>query len=104
MTEREKVQNDALNIAIGKNRCGLGISMGVGKTLIGLNYIDYLQGVNIRKQRVLVVAPKLSIFDSWKNDAEKFNINIEDVEFTTYLSLHKKDPNDYVCYILINLF
>lgn len=100
MTEREKVQNDALNIAIGKNRCGLGISMGVGKTLIGLNYIDYLQGVNIGKQRVLVVAPKLSIFDSWKNDAEKFNINIEDVEFTTYLSLHKKDPKDYDVVIL----
>ncbi|MFO0453035.1 MAG: DEAD/DEAH box helicase, partial [Pseudomonadota bacterium] len=100
MTEREKVQNDALNIAIGKNRCGLGISMGVGKTLIGLNYIDYLQKTNIEKQKVLVVAPKLSIFDSWKNDAEKFNIDIEDLEFTTYLSLNKKNPKDYDAIVL----
>ncbi|NBX98518.1 hypothetical protein EBQ81_06720, partial [bacterium] len=94
MTKREQVQQDALDIAIKHKRCGMGISMGVGKTLIGLRYLDYYRGLD-KKVRVLIVAPKLSIFDSWKSDAEKFNIDINNVEFTTYLSLHKKDPSDY---------
>jgi superfamily II DNA or RNA helicase len=49
---------------------------------------------------VLVVAPKLSIFDSWKNDAEKFNIDISNIKFTTYLSLNKEDPFQYDVIIL----
>jgi hypothetical protein len=74
--------------------------MGVGKTLIGLNYIDHLQGKNMGKLRVLVLAPKLSIFDSWKDDAVKFNIDITNIEFTTYLSLHKKNPSNYDVIVL----
>jgi superfamily II DNA or RNA helicase len=62
MTKREQVQKDALDIAVKHKRCGLGISMGVGKTLIGLKYIEHHQGLN-KKVRVLIVAPKLSIFD-----------------------------------------
>lgn len=100
MNKREQIQKDALTVALNNKRCGLGISMGVGKTLIGLNYIHSLTGVNTRKLRVLVVAPKLSIFDSWKDDASKFNINIEGVDFTTYLSLNKHNPQDYDVLVL----
>ena len=100
MSKRDQIQKDALTIALNNKRCGLGISMGVGKTLIGLNYIDHLQGKNMGKLRVLVVAPKLSIFDSWKNDAEKFNIDIENIEFTTYLSLSKYNPQEFDIVIL----
>jgi len=99
MTKREQVQQDALDIAFKHKRCGLGISMGVGKTLIGLKYIDHFEGL-IKKARVLIVAPKLSIFDSWKSDAEKFNIDISNVEFTTYLSLNKKTATDYDLLVL----
>jgi len=99
MTKREQVQKDALDIALNHKRCGLGISMGVGKTLIGLRYIDHCRGLE-KKVRVLVVAPKLSIFDSWRNDATTFNINMENVEFTTYLSINKKDPNNYDVVVL----
>ena len=52
------------------------------------------------KRQVLVVAPKLSIFESWKNDAVKFNIDISNLHFTTYLSLNKKNPHDYDIVIL----
>jgi superfamily II DNA or RNA helicase len=52
------------------------------------------------KLRVLVVAPKLSIFDSWSNDADKFKIDITGVDFTTYLSLYKKNPHYYDIVIL----
>jgi superfamily II DNA or RNA helicase len=98
--KRETIQNEALEIAIKYKRCGLGISMGVGKTLIGLNYINHFQGENMGKLKVLVVAPKLSIFDSWRNDAEKFNIDISNVEFTTYLSLNKLNCQNYDIVIL----
>jgi len=91
MNKREQIQKDALDMALKHRRCGLGISMGVGKTLIGLKYIDYLQKQNMGKLRVLVVAPKLSIFQSWKDDATKFNIDISKIEFTTYLSLNKQE-------------
>lgn len=100
MSKRETIQQEALNEALKIRRCGLAISMGVGKTLIGLKYVDHLQGQNMRKLRVLVVAPKLSIFDSWKNDAVKFDINIDGIEFTTYLSLNKHNPEEYDVLIL----
>lgn len=96
---REIIQADALKIALQHDRAGIHVSMGVGKTLIGLKYIDHLQGKNMGKLRVLVVAPKLSIFDSWKNDADKFKIDIENVDFTTYLSLNKQS-NDYDVIVL----
>lgn len=99
MSKRDDIQAEALAEALKYKRCGLGISMGVGKTLIGLKYIDYYQGKNMGKLRVLVVAPKLSIFDSWVNDADKFDISIEGVDFTTYLSLNKQ-PKKYDIIVL----
>lgn len=99
MTKRDQIQKDALDVALKYKRCGLGISMGVGKTLIGLSYINHFQGGNMGKLRVLVVAPKLSIFDSWVNDADKFDISIEGVDFTTYLSLNKQ-PKEYDIIVL----
>jgi superfamily II DNA or RNA helicase len=47
--------------------------------------------------KVLVVAPKKSIFQSWKDDAEKFSMHhlLGRIVFTTYLSLNKHNPNDY---------
>lgn len=99
MSKRESIQQEALDMAVKHKRCGLGISMGVGKTLIGLKYIDNFRATNLHI-KVLVVAPKLSIFESWKDDAGKFNISIANVEFTTYLSLNKFNPNDYDMLVL----
>ena len=100
MTKRDQVQQDAFNVAIAHKNCGLAISMGVGKTLIGLKYIKHHDLGEKDKLRVLIVAPKLSIFDTWNDEAKKHNINIDNVEFTTYLSLNKKDPKDYDIVIL----
>jgi superfamily II DNA or RNA helicase len=100
MSKREEIQQEALDIATSNKRCGLAISMGVGKTLIGLQYIDYFQQANMHKLKVLVVAPKLSIFDSWTSDANKFGIKLDNAEYTTYLSLNKKDPIKYDLLIL----
>ncbi len=100
MSKRNEIQQEALDIAVKQRRVGLGISMGVGKTLIGLHYIDYFQKTNMDKLNVLIVAPKLSIFDTWKTDAEKFGIDIESADYTTYLSLHKQNPHNYDLVVL----
>lgn len=99
-SKREEVQKEALEIAIRHQNCGLGISMGVGKTKIGLDYIQYFyQQYDLK---VLVAAPKLSIFTSWKDDLIKFGYDpdmLNSITFTTYLSLNKQDL-DYDILIL----
>lgn len=93
LTQREKIQQEALNKALQHNRSSLGISMGVGKTLIGLKHMEANYSVLLK---VLVVAPKVSIFQSWKEDAVKFDLEylLDHITFTTYLSLNKHQ-NDY---------
>jgi len=103
MSKRDEIQQEALDIALNNRRCGLGISMGVGKTLIGLRYVQQLQEQNMFKLNVLVVAPKLSIFTTWKDDAAKFNIDsrvIDKMDFTTYLSLNKQNNGAYDVLVL----
>jgi superfamily II DNA or RNA helicase len=93
---REKIQQEALDAVLPYKKAGLHISMGVGKTYIGLQYIQKIGG------KVLIVAPKVSIFESWKNDAKKFNLEnlLEDISFTTYISLTKHNPENYDIVIL----
>lgn len=95
---KDDVQEQALEAIANKERCSVGISMGVGKTLIGLkhmarNFTDY--------SRFLVVAPKKSIFQSWKDDAAKFGYSylLDHITFTTYLSLSKQDGEYDVVYL-----
>jgi superfamily II DNA or RNA helicase len=99
-TKREQIQREALNAALHHKRAGLHISMGVGKTYIGLQYINKF--FDKFDKKILIVAPKVSIFESWKNDAEKFGLQhlLERIEFVTYISLNKKEPEDYGIVIL----
>ena len=91
---RDKVQTDALDIAINNNRATLGISMGVGKTRIAINHFMKLYDAFTR---VLVVVPKWSVKDSWENELKKIEQLelLQHIEFTTYLSLNKLNPNNY---------
>jgi len=95
---REEIQSNALKAIEDCDRCGIAVSMGVGKTLIGLqhianNYTDTL--------RVLVVAPKKSIIQSWKDEAAKFNMTylLDHIKFSTYLSLVKQDLDFDIVYL-----
>jgi superfamily II DNA or RNA helicase len=92
--KREEIQEIALKATEGRKNCGLGLATGVGKTLVGLNH---MVRENSALKNILVVAPKKSIFASWRYEAEKFNLGyvLVNATFTTYLSLHKKDPNEY---------
>lgn len=92
--DRNKVQAEALEATRGKDRCGLALATGVGKTLVALNHLEehYSPLLNI-----LVVAPKVSIFDAWKAEAKKFDKErlLINITFSTYLSINKQDPKDY---------
>lgn len=94
---KDLIQNEALEALKPHRRAGVGISMGVGKTLIGLrhmalHYSDYAA--------FLVVIPKNSIKKTWLDDADKFGLSHlkSHIVFTTYLSLHKQQHDYDVVY------
>ena len=91
---REEIQAEALKATEGKQRCSIVLGTGVGKTLVGLKH---MQLYTTPLMRTLVVAPKKSIFQSWKDDATKFDMleQLSRITFTTYLSLNKHNPADY---------
>lgn len=92
--DRQDIQFEALGATDSKQRCSVVLGTGVGKTLVGLNYIERN---STPLMRILVVAPKKAIFQSWKDDAGKFGMHhlLGRIVFTTYLSLNKKDPKDF---------
>ena len=91
---KDEIQAQALEATKTKNRCSIVLGTGVGKTLVGLNHMSKN---STSLMRILVVAPKKSIFQSWKDDAIKFGMDdlLSSITFTTYLSLNKCNPNDY---------
>ena len=91
---REEIQAEALKATEGKQRCSIVLGTGVGKTLVGLKH---MQLYTTPLMRTLVVAPKKSIFQSWKDDAAKFDMleQLSRITFTTYLSLNKHNPADF---------
>jgi len=104
---RDEIQNSALEYLKkfdGNFKAGLAISMGVGKTLICLKYIDYFISTKLLQSdtKILVVAPKLSIHDSWKDEINKHGLQhlINNISFSTYVSLPKKNLIEYDLLIL----
>ena len=63
---KDEIQAEALKATEGKNRCSVVLGTGVGKTLVGLTHMEK-NTTSLLK--VLVVAPKRAIFESWKDDA-----------------------------------
>lgn len=91
---KDEIQLKAIEATDGQRRCSVVLGTGVGKTLVGLTH---LEKNTTALMRCLVVAPKKAIFQSWKDDAEKFGKQdlLGRMVFTTYLSLNKHNPNDY---------
>lgn len=96
--DRAIIQKQALDAVDRHRRAGLSVSMGVGKTYIGLQYIERFYN----KMNVLVVAPKRDVFQSWIDDANKFSLShlLPYITFSTYISLHKQDPELYGVVVL----
>ena len=85
---RTDVQSEAVESLLKSKKSGVAVSMGVGKTLIGLKHLDTLAPA-----KVLVVAPKKSIFQSWKDEMTKHGLEYLEpyIKFSTYISLPKQD-------------
>lgn len=89
MKSKDEIQNEALTIIKNRQLSGLEISMGVGKTLIGIKdqafyYTD--------TSNYLVVVPRKVIITSWKEEMKKHDYEYlnEHVDFSTYRSLSKQ--------------
>jgi|TARA_B100000902_G_scaffold581_2_gene810 superfamily II DNA or RNA helicase len=92
--DRDVIQKDALSIAVQHKRCGLGISMGVGKTRIAIEHLKRNYHPLIQ---VLVVVPKNTVKQSWIDELKKMKaLHLRGhIIFSTYLSLNKQNPNEY---------
>lgn len=91
---KDEIGREALEAVLPLNRAGIGITIGGGKTLIGLrhmnvNYTDYA--------KFLVVGPKVVMANTWRDEAIKHGLPhlIDHFDFTTYLSLIKLNPDKY---------
>jgi superfamily II DNA or RNA helicase len=96
MEFREKIQKEAYETSLLYKKGTFSISMRLGKTLIGLK-------ISTRFKNVLVLYPNNSIKNSWLEDAEKFDIDINNITFSTFLSLNKFNLDDYDCIIIDEL-
>jgi len=92
---RDEVISEAFNATKDLRRCSVNIVMGVGKTLLGLIHMNHIY---TEESIFLVVAPKLSIFNTWKEEAKKHGYEhlLPHIQFSTYLSL-KKQSIHYDC-------
>ena len=70
---REEIQEKVLSVLLKTHRGTAALSGGTGKTLIGLKHMDSIYKI-AKNVKFLVVAPKKSIFQSWKDDAVKFKL------------------------------
>ena len=95
---KDQIQAEALDALSKVKRGTVAMSVGTGKTLVGLKHIASLYHDNAF---FLVVAPKVSIFQSWKDDAKKFDMEylISHITFSTYLSLTKQDSDYQAVYL-----
>lgn len=91
---KDEIGAEALEAVGPLQRAGVAITMGGGKTLVGLrhmekNYSDVA--------RYLVAGPKNEVYTTWKEEADKHGLSYlkEHFEFTTYLSLTKLNQDDY---------
>jgi superfamily II DNA or RNA helicase len=95
---KDQIQAEALDALSKVKRGTVAMSVGTGKTLVGLKHMASLYHDNAF---FLVVAPKISIFQSWKDDAKKFDMEylISHITFSTYLSLINQDIDYQAVYL-----
>lgn len=91
---KDLVCEEALEAVLPLRRAGVGVTMGGGKTLIGLRHMDANYTDNAR---FLVVGPKNEVYNTWSEEADKHGLSYlkEHFDFSTYLSLTKQDLSNY---------
>ena len=93
MLELRPHQIEAINAWKQKRNGTIEAATGIGKTLIGIKIME-------EYKRVLIVVPQLVLFDSWRDEIYKFQINLKvAIEYMCYASISKK--SNYHIYDLI---
>jgi len=97
METKDGIQEKALASMKDIDRGTCVLSMGAGKSKLGLMWIDQYYTDYLK---VLIAVPNKSILKSWTDDIVKFGYEhlIDCIRFTTYLSLTKQDL-DYDLFI-----
>lgn len=92
MLTKDDIQRKALTVLLQHERGTAAISMGVGKTYLGLKYINTLEYINKKPYKTLIVIPKLAIVKVWREEASNRGLQhlMDNVTFTTYRSLIKQ--------------
>lgn len=95
---REEIQQTALETIRDKKQAGINVSMGVGKTYIGLQDMRLCYHDTVT---YLVVVPTNSILQGWKDEIEKHGMQglLEHITFSTYRSLNKQENTFDVVYL-----
>ena len=102
---KDQVRFEALDILRKKKRASAGISMGVGKTRLGLEHFQLVINKFSKEQifpvKGLVVAPTKKIIQGWKDEAKKWGMEdvLDLLEFSTYRSLTKQTLDYDVIYL-----
>jgi superfamily II DNA or RNA helicase len=91
---KAEIQAQAMKAILPHERAGVHMSMGTGKTRLGLSYIKEIG------KKALVVVPRTAIKTSWIDEMRLKAFQDLDVTFTTYRSLLKHNPSDYGCLVL----
>ncbi|WP_223654427.1 DEAD/DEAH box helicase [Hymenobacter psoromatis] len=93
---KQALQDQVLATIQGRQLAGIALTMGLGKTLIGLRDMARLLAAGQLVDQAagkpfLVAAPTQAILDSWPQEARKFGLTylLDHIEFTTYRSLAK---------------
>jgi len=98
MNSKDQIQAEGLEAIGDLQQSGVEISMGVGKTFLG---IKHMAKVYHDTAKYLVAAPRKTIFQSWKDDASDFGFQslLPHIDFTTYRSLPKQALDYDVVYL-----
>ena len=102
---KNQVRSEALDILRKKKRAGVGISMGVGKTRLGLEHfqlvVNKFKETKLIPAKGLIVAPTKKIIQGWKDEAKKWDMEelLDNLIFSTYRSLSKNTLDYDVVYL-----
>lgn len=92
MTRQEHYEK-ILALAKQYKRLMLKLPTGFGKSRIALEVLKQDYGIGKIRMRVLIVVPKLVLFDNWQREIEKWLgedfVDWLDVQYTTYISIYK---------------
>jgi DNA modification methylase len=85
-------QKKAIQIALDKGRFAMFMDCGLGKTFMQLEWAFHVQ--KYTDQKVLILAP-LAVVAQTKREAQKFNIDITNIDITNYEQLKNIDTSKY---------